>query len=133
MLINNVNFEYNVIMPITKKVPTRGYLVQKKIGPYKQNKLKFGFYSLSNKGYAEQLSDDPNRFYSNKISLKNIETCDIMWEVEIIQFNNGSYATVHEDLYKESGTKITDNYFTPFQLKGKIFMEQDKDALKLQE
>ena len=30
MLINNVNFEYDVIMPITKKVPTRGYLVQKK-------------------------------------------------------------------------------------------------------
>ena len=45
----------------------------------------------------------------------------IIWEVETIQFNDGSYATVHEDLYKESGTKITDNYFTPFQLKGKIF------------
>ena len=41
--------------------------------------------------------------------------------METKKFNDGSYATVHEDLYKETGTKITDKYFTPFQLKGKIF------------
>ena len=120
-------------MPISKKVPIRGYLVQNQIGPYKQNKLKYGFYSLSNEGYAEQLSNDPNRFYSNEISLKDIETNNIIWEVETIQINDLSYATVHEDLYKEIDTKITDKYFTPFQLKGKFFMRQDKDALKLQE